>query len=206
MSALSMCLTMKLKLSLRRFRRHVRAACPWLPPPAAGIAPTPGIGLPIASTAPSSVRMRQSARDQPSLSEVPPCASRLRSNLSKSSRPGWQMYCGNKSLTSTVLDAIAQIRSPRYVTTLRSSTDCQAISYTACGSTPQASYNTRARASHSAQRKTREPDNTFPPIPHTAGTVSLCHTVRSAYLCIHTYTQEIWGRPHHSHDRHGTLP
>ena len=66
-------------------------------------------------------------------------------------------------------------------------TDCQAISYTACGSTPQASYNTRARARRSAQRKTREPDDTFPLFPHTAGTVSLCHTVRSAYLCIHTH-------------------
>ncbi len=37
-------------------------------------------------------------------------------------------------------------------------------------------------------------------IPHTAGTVPLC----TSTLCVHmhTHTQEIWGRPHHSHDRH----
>ena len=68
-----------------------------------------------------------------------------------------------------------ELAGPVVRLSLRSLTDCQAISYTACGSTPQASYNTRARARRSAQRKTREPDDTFPLIPHTAGTVPLCH-------------------------------
>jgi hypothetical protein len=39
---------MKLKLSLRRFRRHVRAECPWLPPAAAGMTPTFGIAHRVA--------------------------------------------------------------------------------------------------------------------------------------------------------------
>jgi hypothetical protein len=78
------------------------------------------------------------------------------------------------------------------LTTLRSLTDCQAISYTACGSTPQASYNTRARASQSAQRKTREPDDTFPLIPHTAGTVPLCHMYQYALRTYaHTHTRDM---------------
>jgi hypothetical protein len=67
---------------------------------------TPGIGAPAASTAPSSMRIKQSASDHPSASEAPPCAHRLRSNRSYSSRPGWQLNIGKAILMSIVFDVI----------------------------------------------------------------------------------------------------
>ena len=65
-----------------------------------------GIALPFASTAPSSTRIRQSASDHPSASAMPPCANRLRSKRSYSSRPGWQLYCWKEILMSIVFEVI----------------------------------------------------------------------------------------------------